>query len=265
MADQANAAIARDALAVRPPPANATRAFNLLRRYHELNGVTKPVLTILDLFPSPWPLGRGNVPTNIPTRLATLFPTLPLITPVSKSGAEQTEIVGPDQPDPTVSFKTEWQPPVEVIAAILSAMKGQPVTRDDVLVVAQKSPEALEKLKDCGKVFKEHFTRQLNVIELRRDPRFNEVAARYRAQLRAMLSQQSELQIQVRTIQRQINDLLAERDEELHRLDPGYTPKRQSAAAVLRGFGIEIEEAAPGEGPVPVPRDVEDVLADLDF
>jgi hypothetical protein len=156
-----------------------------------------------------------------------------------------------------------WDPPVEMVANLLAGVKGTKVTKEDVLRVAEKSPQALEALKKAGSDFRGHFLRFLDPVALRRSPDFNRVAQRYKVQLRAAIDEQQRLIRDARAATRRVNQILGERDEELATLDPGYTPKRATAASALRGFGIDLGEAL--ESADPEGHVAAGVLDDLDF
>jgi hypothetical protein len=111
-----------------------------------------------------------------------------------------------------------------------------------VLQVAQSSPAALEAVKGALKEFKEHLNRLCNPIALRRDPAFVRTAQMFREKLKVVADELQAVSRRRSQLTAQLNKILAERDRELHRLDPAYVPKRLDASTVLRQYGLDVAE-----------------------
>jgi len=249
-----------------PRPRSATgRAVDCLtaiQSFHRAHGVNDRVNGMEDLFPPNWALGRTTLTYRETEESKFLKGALPTIKAYDKKGREQARVVvsGDHQ---TTRLVATWPSPVDITRAILSYKSGGEVSKEQLVELAQRSPEALEKLKACGKAWKGHLTRLLDMTALRRDPQFNEVAMRYKAQLRALIDEQMAAVMAQRAATKRVNDCLAERDAALARLDPSYTPKKLTARAALARFGIDIDEK---EEMTAAAQDLDpDVLAELDF
>ncbi|BCH36646.1 hypothetical protein [Aspergillus lentulus non-segmented dsRNA virus 1] len=216
---------------------------SVIQRFHHARGVSNGPRSVDDLFPRDWKVGRTPILLHA-SRAGehALLEAIPLLNAWDKKGNEITFLDSGHGYDEVDRITARWKSPVEVVAAVLTAVKQQRVTDEDVLKVAQKSPEALEKLKIAAKAFKMHFLRFLDPVALRRSPEFNEVAQRYKRELRALIADQQRLVLETKAATRRVNALLGERDAALARLDPGYQPKRQTASDALASFGIQLGE-----------------------
>jgi hypothetical protein len=217
------------------------------------------------LYPVEWFVGRTPVPiAGGPEVEQAMREVLPNVRAYDPRGSEVHMASTDEEWKGIDRLVAEWKAPVEIVARILTAVQRRVVSVDDVLVVAQRSPEALEKLKHSGATFKQHFQRLLDPIALRRSPEFNNVSQRYKRQLRSLIDDQQRLIREARAATRRVNDLLGERDQELSQLDPGYQPKRQTAAAALARFGIDLGEEVEQVGTLE--EDMGGVnIQDLDF
>jgi len=239
---------------------------HVINRFLAPRGVENRPLTVRALYPSGWQVGRTEIPcTGDNEGIVTLRAVTPNVRGWSRSGNEVYWADGGEFSSHVDRLTAEWDSPVEIVAGILSAVRGRRVDRDAVLDVAQKSPQALEKLKEAGKVYKAHFQRLLDPVALRRSPEFNEVAQRYKQELRALIDEQQRLIREARAATRRVNQLLGERDEALSRLDPGYEAKRVTAAEALRRHGIDLGESEAGGGVALEDDAGADALANLDF
>lgn len=227
----------------------------VLRTWLRAKGVETLPSRPRELYPAPWKVGNTEIPVE---RGMTSRDQLQLALPSLRVyRADGSEIHWEPDSSPDVTswdrVKAEWDPPVEIVAYMLSTIQARRIVKDDVLRLAQASPQALEKLKQAGSDFKAHFQRYLDPVALRRSPEFNRVSARYKAELRVLIEDQQEKIRQARAATRRVNQLLGERDQELARLDSGYTPKRATAAAALAAFGISLDDegdSISGEGVV---------------
>lgn len=237
----------------------------VIQRFLAGQGVSGGPSRGLDLFPPEWKVGRTPIPVadengRILRQIARALPTLRAY---DSQGREVHWVEeGRDMSD-VVRLTAQWDAPVEIIARMLSVLKRADVSKDDVLTVAEKSPQALEALKSSGAELKAHFLRYLDPVALRRSPEFNSVAQRYKRQLRAAIDEQQRLIREARAATRRVNQILGERDEALAALDPGYVPKRATAATALRQFGIDLGEALDARDPEG--QTASGVLEDLDF
>jgi hypothetical protein len=208
----------------------------------------------IDLFPGDWTVGSTAIPLEKGLRAGGgLAPILPHVRAYGPDGKEVHWLGDPVDYSGVDRLRADWDPPVEIVAGILTCVAGKKVSKEDVLRLAQSSPQALEKLKEAGAAFKAHFTRLLDIVALRRSPAFLEVSARYKAQLRVLIEDQQAKIREARVATRRVNQLLGERDEELAKLDGGYEPKRATAAAALAAYGILLSEdqvALSGDGTV---------------
>nr|WNN27074.1 putative nucleocapsid protein [Fusarium oxysporum virus 1] len=235
----------------------------VLQQWLGAKGVQNAPDSVQDLFPDGWAVGR----TRVPIRMSRGMPQwlqiiLPHLHGYDKDGNVVKWIeVGRDV-SVVARLTAQWLSPVEIVSGILSDIKGAKVSKDDVLAIAQRSPQALEKLKESGKRFKEHFNRFLDPVALRRDPRFNQVAQEYKARLRGLIDEQQRCILEARRATAAVNACLGERDAALSRLDPGYQAKRATAADALAQYGVDLgadEEMAAME------ETAADILGNLDF
>nr|UAN07875.1 coat protein [Alternaria longipes dsRNA virus 1] len=241
------------------PDAWALRIYTIVRQWHDLNGVTGVVTDPRSLFPGDWTLGRTRLVYDPGVAGRYLRRMLPDLKCYTAKGLETAGVVQGSDDVKTARITAEWRPPVHLVAEILSYKSERTVSADEVVALAQSAPDALEKLKEAGKSLKAHFTRLLDMVALRRSPAYNETAARYKAQLKVLIQEQYNHVLALKQATKRVNDLLAERDAELARLDPGYTPKKQSAQDALARYGIDLgseggeeswEEANP-DNPLP--------------
>lgn len=243
----------------------ATSMLRILNLFHAHQGVSGSPHDIEDLFPRDWRVGR--TPINVTDSGGAIWTTIDRILPTlhgyDKDGREVRWIDEGANSADIVRLTAVWESPVTIVAAILSTVKGAQVSRDDVLKVAERSPQALEALKQAGKELKEHITRMLDPVALRRSPEFNRVAQRYKRELRAAIEEQQRLIRDAKAATRRVNQILGERDEALSSLDPGYTAKRATAASALRQFGIDLGSAMSPDDPEG--NVASGVLDDLDF
>ncbi|AYU71188.1 coat protein [Trichoderma harzianum mycovirus 1] len=226
-----------------------------VRTWHELNQVDPPVTAMGELFPERWRLGRTEIAygsdVNKDAWLGRMLPALHFWT---AEGTETPVLTGAGK-GKTVRVTATHHSAVDLVRFLLSWSRRTEVDRDAVIDLAQKSPAAMEALKDCVKQFRAHFGRLLDMVALRRHPDFNAVAAQYKAQVRALVDQQYQAVLALRAATRALNDCLVERDQALAGLDPGYTPKKVSAKDVLAQYGLDLgdeevvaaEEAAGSE------------------
>ncbi|AKM52548.1 hypothetical protein [Ustilaginoidea virens unassigned RNA virus HNND-1] len=221
---------------------------DIIRRFLMHQGVSALPRGVEDLFPSDWRVGKTPVPLEWDTVGGrALAGVLPNIRAYDVDGRE-IHWVGEGRDISHASrLKAEWDAPITIVAAILTAVKKAKISEEDVKLVAQHSPQALEKLKEAGAAYKAHLNRFLDPVALRRDPRYGEVAARYKAEIRSLVAEQQAKIVEARKVTRRLNQLLGQRDEELAKLDPGFTPKRATAAAELAKFGITLEEGEEAE------------------
>ncbi|QIC51518.1 putative nucleocapsid protein [Fusarium culmorum virus 1] len=235
----------------------------ILQQWLGAKGVATSPQSVGELFPDGWAVGRTAIPIKMRNgEPYWLSRVLPHLRGYDKEGDEVKYIeLGRDALN-VVRLTAQWLSPVDIVASILSDVKNAVVSKEDVLAVAQRSPQALEKLKESGKQFKEHFNRFLDPVALRRDPRFNQVAQEYKARLRALIDEQQKCILAARRATAAVNACLGERDAALSRLDPGYQAKRATAADALAQYGIDLgadQEMAAME------ETAADVLGSLDF
>uniref|UniRef100_A0AAU7YBT8 Uncharacterized protein n=1 Tax=Exserohilum turcicum non-segmented dsRNA virus 1 TaxID=3229039 RepID=A0AAU7YBT8_9VIRU len=236
----------------------------IIQAWHRANGVEGQVHDVASLFPSPWKLGRTDLFYTASSRgqyLRRILPELQFFD--SKNRAQPTLVPGTGE-GATKRVTAVWQAPVMIVAGILSMRSGREVTKEEVASVAQQSPEALEKLKEAGKAYKAHVTRLLDMVALRRSPEYNAVAMRYKAELKVAIDEQMRAVIAMRAATRRVNEVLARRDKALAALDPGYEPKKKSAADALARYGIDLGDDGEEMASLEDERGV-NVLDDLDF
>lgn len=239
-----------------------------LRDFHIANGFTDVFRGVHNFFPEHWSVGRTKLIYGVgEPRDEFLRDIIPDIRGFNAKGEEQERVVVDDGKEATVRVIARFLPSVDIIQGILSYTAGRKISKDGVLKMAQESPDALEKLKASGKLFKEHVNRLVDLVALRRSPQFSGVAARYKAELKALIDEQMRAVIALRAATRRVNAKLAERDSELSGLDPGYKVKRRDAGTALAQFGItfgDVEEG--GGGDVDLDDLTEDrLLSQLDF
>ncbi|KAK9368081.1 hypothetical protein V1509DRAFT_624210 [Lipomyces kononenkoae] len=207
-------------------------AVEIIRLFLAKHDVNSGPRTTRDLFPADWQVGSTVIPIDFKsTGGAQLRHVIPNIQAYGQSGKE-IHWVG-DHKDMTSVFriKADWIPPVDLASGVLSALVNQVVTQKEVLEYAQKSPQSYAKLKNAVATYKAHFNRMLDPVSLRRDPKFNETAAMYSARLRSLTAKQQDLAMQLRQVNREMDQVLSERDAKLSSLDPGYKPKHRIARA----------------------------------
>ncbi|KAK9240212.1 hypothetical protein V1525DRAFT_430238 [Lipomyces kononenkoae] len=133
---------------------------------------------------------------------------------------------------PVIRLMADWPATVVMASAVLSAAQNKVVTREELLRLNEQSPETYHHLKESVALYKAHFNRLLDPVAGRRDPKFQEVAARYKEEIRSLAAKKEEAAMRLREVSRELERRLAARDEELSRLDPGYKQKHVTAAAV---------------------------------
>jgi hypothetical protein len=221
-------------------PAGAVLA--IIRSFLLQKGVVEAPSEERDLFPPDWKVGVTRIPWEVGLAPGgQLSSVLPDISAYDEDGHE-IHWTGTVDYAKVARLRASHDTPVRIVAAILASVTGRRIVESDVLGLAQKSPQALEKLKSAGSEYKAHLNRLLDVVALRRSPAFNEVSGRYKAQLRVLIEDQQARIREARIATRRVNQLLGERDEELARLDSGYQPKRATAQLALAAYGISLEE-----------------------
>jgi hypothetical protein len=209
--------------------------------------------SVVDLFPPRWKVAATEIPLDPRTPQGTrVIRALPRLEACDKSGNVVTVFGGGQKLQGVVRLKPIWRAQVDLVADVLSAVKGEEVTREPVILLAQQSPRALEILKNSVQELKEHFNRLLDPVALRRDPSFAATAQQFKSRIRAIVDRQRKLLVEVRSVNRELNAVLRERNEKLSKLDPEFKPKRVSATAVLAGQGITLEWEEPGPEPEPL-------------
>ncbi|KAK9327136.1 hypothetical protein V1520DRAFT_329410 [Lipomyces starkeyi] len=201
--------------------ARAERTCKIIKDFHGLNKITSTVDNISSLIPPEISLGRTIIRPDTKDETRYIYRCIPDVEPLNSSGVVQsrvngTRVNGPDSSDPTIQLRAKWDTPVLIIVYILQSLRGPSVVPDDVLQLAQQSPDALEILKAAGKSIKSHFNRLLSIVEMRRSPEST----------------------------RHINHLLALRDGELSKHDSAHCqcftgPGFLVTAASLYGGTIE--------------------------
>ncbi|AIW81424.1 hypothetical protein [Colletotrichum higginsianum non-segmented dsRNA virus 1] len=237
---------------------------DIIRRWLLSKGITQGPATPASIYPPGWRVGRTPIPVEGGgVGVRTLDEVLPNLRAYDEVGNEVFVVQPEGNWTRVARLVAVWPAPVTIVAGMLSALQDTRVTTDRVLGLAQRSPEALEKLKAAGAEFKAHVQRFLDPVALRRSPEFVEVSQRYKRELRALIDEQQRAIREARAATRRVNQLLGERDQALARLDPAYVPKRATAAAALAQYGIDLGE----EGEVAGLEESEtaDVLATLDF
>nr|QDB74979.1 MAG: hypothetical protein [Penicillium miczynskii RNA virus 1] len=206
-------------------------------------GVNVAIPDTMALFPPGWKVGTTTIPVTVSGRLnPRLVAIIPHLDIVDARGTEFVWVNDATDNSQFARIKASWDTPVDIIAGILSSVTSKTVTKEDVLKLAQSSPQALEKLKEAGKVFKAHLTRLFDPVSLSRSPEYEETSARFKAQLRVLINDQQAKIREAKIATRRVNQLLGERDEALAKLDSRYEPKRATAAQALAQFGISLEE-----------------------
>ncbi|AKC57300.1 putative capsid protein [Beauveria bassiana RNA virus 1] len=247
----------------RTVPNHPEAVLRVLQAFLGARGVTTLPGSVRDLYPSNWRIGNTTIPVRgAPESATRLGEVLPHLRGFNAKGEEVHWISEGRDASSVVRLTAEWDSPVEIAAAILADVKDVDVSKDDVLVVAQRSPQALEQLKKSGKEFKEHVQRWLDPVALRRSPEFIAVSLRYKAQLRSLIDEQQKAIVAARKATAAVNRALGERDEALARLDPGYVPKRATAARALAEFGIDLDGDTEMDDAAGA---ASDALRDLDF
>jgi hypothetical protein len=201
-----------------------------------------------DLMPEYFVVGTAKVPVDSMKGKSYLQNLIPPCTVVDDAGVTFEPTIGAAKPShlgKIVQVKLDWKvhSNLELIRVFLSATSGKKLTSEMVLQVAQSSPAALEAVKGALKEFKEHLNRLCNPIALRRDPAFVRTAQMFREKLKVVADELQAVSRRRSQLTAQLNKILAERDKELHRLDPAYVPKRLDASSVLRQYGLDVAEA----------------------
>ncbi|KAK9390106.1 hypothetical protein V1515DRAFT_592963 [Lipomyces mesembrius] len=207
-------------------------AVEIMRLFLANNGHNDGPKTARDLFPAAWKLRSTVIPIDFASRRAPLRDAIAEIRAYDRMGKEIRWLGADKDMSPVDRIWAEWPATVDMASAVLSATDNKVVTRDEVLRLNEQSPEAYRLLKEAVALFKAHFNRLLDPVAGRRDPKFQDVAARYKAQIRSLAAEQQELSMRQGELSRRMEQLLAERDAELSTLDPGYNSKHVSAAAV---------------------------------
>lgn len=222
---------------VRPVPSLAAK----IEKWHTYLGIPPTEDLYGLIFPRDWKI--GTAPYLIPNedkwwdRLESALPTVQFFTNAGDAQREPGE--GGVQ---SVKASLNWQPVVEIARQLLTYRANRDVSREQVLELATRSPDAFEKVKQCARDLKMHITRQLDPVAMRRDPKFNDVALRWKAEIRARVAAFDDLNRQRTAALRALNQALADRDTELHALDPGYAPKKVRAVDALASYGIPLDE-----------------------
>nr|WEY07679.1 hypothetical protein [Penicillium citrinum non-segmented dsRNA virus 1] len=241
--------------------ASVLRALNV---FLAAKGVDLTLKHPKELFPDDWRVGSTVIRVEHGSTVSRgLGPILPNLRIFGRDGKEMHWITDTTDPSLIDRVKADWDSPVVIIAGILTAITGKNVSKEEVLKLAQTSPQALEKLKEAGSSLKSHLNRLLDPVSLSRSPEFLEVSARYRAQLRVLIDDQQAKIREAKIATRRVNQLLGERDEALSKLDAKYTPKRATAAAALAQYGISLEEEQSALAEDDVVRGLD--LEDLNF
>jgi hypothetical protein len=201
-----------------------------------------------DLIPEDFTLGSTKVSLDTFKSAEVLTYLIPEATAIAESGKEHKPqgMTGvPDNFGKVSQVKLNWKDRSNLLLVriFLSARSGRNVSEKEALEWAQKAPQALEMVKGALKEFKEHINRLCSPIAIRRDPKFLEVALRYKEMLREVANDLQEVSRRRAHLTAKLNKLLAERDGALHELDPGYQPKRVDASAALKEFGFDVADA----------------------
>ncbi|UVW56412.1 hypothetical protein [Colletotrichum gloeosporioides RNA virus 1] len=224
---------------------HAAAVLYVIREFLAQQGVTDLPADPSSLFPQGWKVGNTPVPVRTTGNdFPWLRDALPHLHGYDASGQEVHWIGEGRDMSSVVRLTANWDSPVSIVSCILSDTKNVKITVDDVLGIAQKSPQALEKLKASGKEFKAHLQRFLDPVALRRSPEFNRVSAEYKAKLRTLIDAQQKAIMAARQATAAVNKCLGERDDALSSLDPGYVAKRATARNALAAYGIDLGEDA---------------------
>nr|QED88099.1 hypothetical protein [Colletotrichum gloeosporioides RNA virus 1] len=222
---------------------HASAVLYVIREFLAQQGVTDLPTDFNSLFPEGWKVGNTAVPIRRSGQdLPWLRDALPHLQGFDSAGNEVHWIDGGRDMSSVVRLTANWDSPVSIVSCILSDIKNVSVKVDDVLGIAQRSPQALEKLKASGKEFKAHLQRFLDPVALRRSPEFNRVSAEYKARLRTLIDAQQKAIMAARQATAAVNKCLGERDDALSSLDPGYVAKRATARNALAAYGIDLGE-----------------------
>ncbi|KAK9237112.1 hypothetical protein V1525DRAFT_388857 [Lipomyces kononenkoae] len=214
-------------------------ALEIIRLFLAKHGVKEAPKTTRDLLPADWKAGSTVIPIDFESPGGVQFREyIPDIQAYDQTGAEIHWLGFNKDPSPVFRLKADWDAPVDIVSGILSALTNTVVTRNEVLRLAEQSPETYDTVKKAVAPYKAHFNRLLDPVVLRRDPSYNDVAARYKAQIRSLFAEQQDAAMRLRQINIQLNELLAERDKELSSLDSGYQPRHARAPAELARHGI---------------------------
>ncbi|KAK9241296.1 hypothetical protein V1525DRAFT_5254 [Lipomyces kononenkoae] len=211
-------------------------ATEIIRLFLIKKGVNDGPKTARDLFPPAWKIGKTPIPVDFkPPGGVQLRDAIPDIRAYDGTG-EEVRWLGADMDmSPVVRLKADWSAAVDMAGGVWSAVQKKVVTRDDILRLSEQSHEAYARLKEAVAVQKAHINRLLDPVAGRRDPTFNQVAARYKAQIRSLTEEQAQASLRLHEISGRLQKLLVARDDELAGLDQAYKRKHVSAAAVGLG------------------------------
>jgi hypothetical protein len=145
----------------------------------------------------------------------------------------------PDVDIATKQFSWLWPSGKEVAEAILNGISdtGQVLGPKAVADIRASTPSFNQDIKDAYRTMRLEINKILNPITARRDPRFNEVKARYGQLMVAKQAEITRVKVEYDRLKDELNEIQEARDTELRGLDPNMTSGKVTVEDQLARLG----------------------------
>jgi hypothetical protein len=140
----------------------------------------------------------------------------------------------------TKQFSWLWPGGKEVAQALLNGISenARLLSPKAVDEIRAATPSFNQDIKDAYRSMRLEINKILNPITARRDPRFNEVKARYGALMVAKQAEITTVKLQYDRLKDELNAIQEARDTELRGLDPNMTSGKVTVEDQLARLGV---------------------------
>uniref|UniRef100_A0A2V0RJC8 Uncharacterized protein n=1 Tax=viral metagenome TaxID=1070528 RepID=A0A2V0RJC8_9ZZZZ len=153
-----------------------------------------------------------------------------------------------------------WPQMIVMMSALLSAINssGKVYSVEDLNAIATQTPEIISEAKQTIVMIRNHLTKILNMKTAKRTAKYAEVVADFKTRILEVQYRADKARDAYRLVQKEMSDLLVERDEQLAINDGNYERKKVSLEDQMAMFGLQdlplAAKAAQKRAPTLAPR-----------